>query len=105
MDIMDFNEKKKVINNIKNKVDKISNDLDKMKIAEYVEMMEHPRRMLWANFLGGLARGFGVAMGFTLLGAILIYLLRAAVKLNLPIIGQFIAELVKIVQDNLEKYK
>ena len=95
--------KKKVINRIEKKVDEISNEMDKMKIAEYIEMMEHPRKMLWANFLGGLARGLGMAVGFTLLGAIILYSLKEAVKLNIPVLGQFIAELVKIVQDNLNK--
>lgn len=95
--------RKKVINRIEKKVDEISSDIDKMKIAEYVEMMEHPRRMIWANFLGGLARGFGMAVGFTLLGAIILYSLKEAVKLNIPVLGEFITELVKIVQDNLSK--
>lgn len=103
MDAMWFNKNKNVIKKIENEVNKISGEIDKMKIAEYVELMEHPKRMLFANFLGGLARGFGMAVGFTLLGAILLYVLREAVKLNLPIIGQFIADLVRIVQDNLEK--
>lgn len=95
--------RKKAIENINKKVDKLALEMDKMKIAEYVEMMENPKRMLWANFLGGLTRGFGMAVGFTILGALVLFLLREAVKLNLPIIGQFIAELVKIVQDKLKE--
>jgi hypothetical protein len=59
--------------------------------------------MIFSNFIAGLARGFGMAIGFTLLGAMVLYLLRQAVFLNIPIIGNFIAEIVKIVQDNLVK--
>ncbi len=96
-------KRRKVIDSIEKKVEKISREIDGMKIAEYVEMIEHPKRMLWANFLGGIARGVGMAIGFTILGAVLLYLLREAVKLNLPLIGQFIAELVRIVQENLSQ--
>lgn len=59
--------------------------------------------MLMANFVGGLARGFGMAIGFTILGAIAIYILQIVVKWKLPIIGEFIREIVNIVQDNLSK--
>lgn len=69
-----------------------------MKLAEYVKLLDHPWRLLYINFIGGLARGFGVAIGFTILGAVLIYFLRILVMLNLPLIGDFIAEIVRMVQ-------
>ena len=39
-------------------------------IADYVELFRHPRRMIWLNFVAGLARGFGMAVGFTVIGAV-----------------------------------
>ncbi len=98
-----FFKRRRVIDSIDKKVEKISREIEGMKIAEYVEMIEHPKRMLWVNFLGGIVRGVGMAIGFTILGAVLLYLLREAVKLNLPLIGQFIAEVVRIVQENLSQ--
>jgi len=87
---------------IARRLDKLSCQIERMKINEYVDMLVHPKRMLWANFVGGLTRGFGTAVGFTLLGALFIYLLQSAGKLNLPVLGRYIAELVKIVQENLK---
>lgn len=49
------------------------------------------------NFLGGLSRGFGIAVGITLLSALVLWFLQRLVSLNLPLIGNFIAELVRIV--------
>ena len=40
-------------------------------------------------------------MGFTLLAAVIIYILQGVVKLNLPIIGKFISDIVNIVNNNL----
>ena len=74
--------------------------MEKMKFVDYVYYLEHPRKMLWANFVSGLARGFGIAIGFTILGAIAIYFLNIIVKINLPYIGQFISDIVKIVQSS-----
>jgi len=85
------------------KVDDMSLKMEKMKFVDYVYFLEHPRKMLWANFINGLARGFGIAVGFTILGAVAIYILNEIVKINLPYIGQFISEIVKIVQSSLQK--
>jgi hypothetical protein len=85
------------------KIDELSLKMEKMKLVDYVYFLEHPRKMLWANFINGLARGFGIAVGFTLLGAVAIYILNLIVKINLPYIGEFISEIVKIVQNSMQK--
>lgn len=89
------------VEELESKVEKIALMLEKAKLGEYVSIMSKPKTLLLSNFIGGVARGFGTAVGFTLLGAVVIYILRQSVLLNLPIIGGFIAEIVKIVQDHL----
>lgn len=83
------------------KVQQLSISMEKMKLAEYVELLSKPKRLLWINFIAGIARGFGTAIGFTILGALVIILLRDLNVLRLPVIGGFIAEIVRIVQENL----
>lgn len=83
------------------KMDKISIQLENVKLTEYVDLMKDKKKLLWNNFVAGLARGFGMAVGFTILGGFIIYFLRYLVLLNLPFIGNFISELVRIVQNNL----
>ncbi|MGE5676771.1 MAG: DUF5665 domain-containing protein [Pseudomonadota bacterium] len=89
------------VKELEGRVEKIALLLEKAKIGDYVNIMTKPKTLLFNNFIGGVARGFGTAIGFTLLGAVVVYLLRQAVLLNLPFIGGFIAEIVKIVQDHL----
>lgn len=72
--------------------------LEKAQIAEYVEFMRSPRRVLYSNFLAGLARGFGIGIGATVLAAVFLYALSVVISLNLPIIGKFIADIVRIVE-------
>ncbi|MDI3528311.1 MAG: hypothetical protein PWQ23_130 [Thermoanaerobacter sp.] len=86
---------------IKKQLDQMSEMIEKMKIADYVELMQSPYRLLWLNFIGGVARGFGIAVGFTILGAIILYILQKLVVLNLPVIGSIIADIVKIVNQKL----
>lgn len=83
------------------KIDEIGIALEKTKITEYVDFINNRKRLIYVNFIQGLARGFGMAIGFTLLGALILYMLQELIKLNLPLIGDFIAEIVKIVKENL----
>lgn len=76
--------------------------MEKMKLAEYVSLLEHPYRLLYINFLTGVARGLGIAVGFTILGAIILYVVQKLVMLHLPGISSFIATIVRLVQLRLD---
>lgn len=81
---------------------RLSQNMEKFNLAEYMEMLNNPRRYVFINFVGGLARGLGIAIGFTILGALVLMTLQRLVVWNLPIIGDFIADIVVIVQDHLK---
>jgi len=83
------------------KLEEMVQTMHKIGVAEYVEMLRHPRRLFWINFWSGVARGLGMAIGFTILAAIVLILLQRAILLNLPVIGDFIADIVQIVQKQL----
>ncbi|MCM8899680.1 MAG: hypothetical protein PWR01_1549 [Clostridiales bacterium] len=83
------------------KIEEIARTLEKMRFGEYIEYLNDTRRVIRTNFIAGLARGFGMAVGFTLLGAVALYFLTRLANENLPIIGGFIAEIVKIVKQHL----
>ena len=94
-------EKNVLMTKLMLKIEELSRDMERFNLAEYMNMLNDPRRFLFINFMGGVARGFGIALGFTILGALGIWFMQRLVILNLPIIGDFIAELVKIVQRQL----
>lgn len=91
-----------LIEALKIKIDELSLNLERMKIAEYVELLNNPKRFLLINFLSGMARGLGIAVGFTILGAVVIYIMQRIVVLNLPVVSDFIATIVRLVQLQLE---
>lgn len=76
--------------------------LERSRIAEYTELLNRPWRLIWLNVLSGTARGVGIAIGFTFFAATIIYVLQVLGALNLPIIGDYIADIVRIVQRQLE---
>lgn len=76
--------------------------LESLRLAEYIAYVNDRGRLIRSHFLGGLARGVGMAVGFTVLGAVLVLFLRHLAAQNLPLIGDFLAQIVTVVQRRLE---
>ncbi len=72
--------------------------LEAMRIADYMEMLERPARLIFTNFAAGIARGLGIAIGASLVFALLLSFLKQLILLNIPGIGGFIADIVRFVE-------
>ena len=94
---MDDKEQTRVIE----KIEEAARTLEKMKFGDYIEYLKDTKRVLLTNFISGLSRGVGMAIGFTVLGAVVIYFLTQLANKNIPVIGNFITEIVKIVKNNI----
>ena len=75
--------------------------LELMHLEAYLRYVHDWRKRLFFDFLSGIARGVGFSLGFSVLGALLLYILKNIALSNLPVIGKFLAELVRIVENNL----
>ena len=85
-----------------NKLDEHLMQLERLRLPEYIRFLENRKRFYLMQLLAGVVRGFGSAIGFTILGAVLIWLLQGLAQRNLPVIGDFLAEIVSLVQRRLE---
>lgn len=83
------------------KIEELLTAMERHSLAELIELFRRPRRMLWLSFVSGITRGFGIAVGFTIVGAVFLYTLGRIAQLNLPVIGEFVAEIARIVQGEL----
>lgn len=79
-------------------LERLANTLERMRLDEYLEYVSNRRRMIWQNILYGLCRGLGFTLGFSVLGALLATLLRALVVENIPLIGGFLAEVIRAIE-------
>lgn len=86
---------------LRQRLDKLAFAMEKMNLAEYTALLRNPWRLLWVNFLAGSARGLGLGFGFAVLSALLLYILRGLMMANLPLIGDFLATIVRLVETNL----
>ncbi|MFC4076513.1 DUF5665 domain-containing protein [Salinithrix halophila] len=83
-------------------MEELGQKMEMGEIAQYVRLLNRPRRLILLNIITGISRGVGIAIGVTFVTATLIYILQALGALNLPIVGDYIAEIVRIVQAQLE---
>lgn len=82
---------------IKRYLEKLIIIIERSRIREYMYLTDSKRRLFIVNFIAGLGKGFGQAIGFTILAAVVLGLLFSWV--DLPIIGRYIAKLLNIVQE------
>lgn len=83
------------------RLERVALRMEQLHLDAYLRYAENWRRRLFMHFLSGIVRGIGFSIGFTILGALLLYVLRNMALANLPVIGRFLAELVRIVENNL----
>jgi len=83
---------------INEKIDKINNILQRSNIIELSYLVGSKKEILKRNLIAGVARGVGIGIGVTLVTAIIILLLRRLIMLNIPVIGDYIADIVEIVE-------
>ena len=81
------------------KLDRLSESIERLRFEEYLKFVTNRKRMLWNYFVGGLARGLGSAIGFTILGALLLYFLTSIASKNLPFISDFIKEIMNVINN------
>ena len=83
---------------ISKEIDKLIKILEKTNIVELSYILGNKKEILKRNLIAGISRGVGIGIGITIVTAIIIYLLRKIIMLNIPVIGDYIADIVEIVE-------
>lgn len=84
------------VRKLNERMDKIAMFLEDIRLADILQNYTAPRKLVWINFLAGLARGLGLTIGTAIVLALLGSLLSQF--LSIPIIGDYIKDLVEYVQ-------
>lgn len=82
---------------LKRYIKELSDRLESMRIAEYIDLLQKPWRIIYLNLLAGIAKGLGIAIGATIVFAVIVEILSRLIVLNLPVIGDIIVQIIKIV--------
>ena len=91
-------KKYKLEKSLNRNLKKLNYMLEKNNIFEILEILGNKRKIFIRNLTAGISKGIGIGIGFTVLSAILIIILQKIVTLNIPIIGDYISDIVDIVE-------
>lgn len=69
-------------------------------VVDYLEYLQSGKRIMWVNFKAGIARGFGITVGMTLVVAVFIWVLTMLV--DLPVVGEYFADAKQKVNEYAE---
>ena len=86
---------------INQKIDDINEKIEKSKIFQMSYVIGSRKEIIKRNLLAGIAKGVGLGIGVTIVSAIIVYILQRIIRLNIPIVGEYIADIVSIVQRSL----
>ena len=81
---------------------RLCRNMERLRLDEYLRYVGDWRRVLLNNFVGGVARGFGFAIGFTLLSAAVIVLLRRFSVRSTPGLEAFFEQMLQLVEGHLK---
>ncbi len=94
-----FNKiKNKKINILNTSINNLLEAFQKSNIEEWTYIFGSKKEIIKRNIIAGIFRGVGIGIGVTIITAILIIVLRKIVALNIPVIGEYIADIIEIVQ-------
>lgn len=81
-------------------IEKLVELLESKNIEEMIYILGNKKEIIKRNFIAGIFRGIGIGIGVTVVTALIIYVLQKIVRLNLPIIGKYIYDIVEIVENH-----
>lgn len=79
---------------LEERIDRLAGTLERMRLEEYLDHVSNRRRLVLEHILYGMARGFGFMLGFSILGAAVVVILSRIAIQNVPLIGDFLAEVI-----------
>lgn len=90
--------KKNKYNVLENTINNLNKTFEESNFIELSYLIGNKKEIIKRNLLAGISRGVGIGIGVTLITAILVTILQKIVTLNIPVIGEYIADIVEIVQ-------
>lgn len=104
-------EKKEPVSSVNNSdiTGEIITEMKRLFTFDILNYVKKPWKLIGLNFFMGVVRGIGFFLGMTIIGAIvftvLLNVLQKITQSNIPVISEWLASLVAMVQENLRMPK
>ena len=89
---------KKIMEQLNKKMDNINYVLTRNNFIDLVELLGNRKQIFFRNIISGIGKGIGIGIGVTVITAVIVIILQKIVTLNIPVIGEYIGDIVDIVE-------
>ena len=92
--------KNNVYEELNKKLDDLNYAMTKSKFLDLVELLGNRKELFFRNIWSGIVKGIGIGIGVTIITAMIVIILQKIVTWNIPVIGEYIADIVDIVENS-----
>lgn len=78
---------------------KLVERLDGTGLSQYVRLMQSTPKVLWLNFISGIARGLGFTVGTAVVLAVAYKIISGIIRMNIPYLTERLQDLLLIIQN------
>jgi len=75
--------------------------VESMRLQQAADSLLSTKQLVWRGVVGGFARGVGIMLGFSLLGALVGYILTSAIFDNLPELVAWLEKMLENIQKRM----
>lgn len=79
-------------------LDGLARRLENSGVAEYVKLSQKTGKILWLNFLSGVARGLGFTIGTSLVLAVVYKVISHLISMNIPYITETLRQFTETIK-------
>lgn len=79
-------------------IDDLARRLENSGVAEYVKLSQKTGKILWLNFLSGVARGLGFTVGTSIVLAVVYKIISHLISMNIPYITETLRQVTETIK-------
>jgi hypothetical protein len=85
------------------RMERLLERLDNSGVSEFVRLSQNTGKILWLNFLSGIARGLGFTVGTAIVLAVVYRVVSELISMNIPYLTDMLTNFIDIIQQHLTK--
>lgn len=84
----------------KKQLKKVIKNIESVGLADYIQYLQSPFKIFWTNLLAGIARGFGIVVGMSVVVGLVIWILARLV--HFPLVGEYFQKMTDEINTYVE---
>jgi hypothetical protein len=85
------------------RMERLLEHIDNSGVSEFVRLSQHSWKILWLNFLSGIARGLGFTVGTAIVLAVMYRIVSELISMNIPYLTDMLTNFIDMIQQHLTK--